>query len=126
MIRAAQLALLTTILSLAGSCARYQEQPITENSVKQQLTKRHGFAIDSNDLATLRYVDSIFFISGPNLNYSSGSGRGGGFGGRGGRGMPSFADIAIQRFFKFRLNVTSPDPRRYAPSAPGFENAMRR
>ena len=62
--------------------------------VQRQLTQRHGFAIDTGDLRTLRYVDSIFFISGPRLNYSSGSasGFGGGFGG-GMRGMPTFAEI---------------------------------
>ena len=61
--------------------------------VRDLLVVQHGFPIDSADLATLRYVDSVFFTSGPTLNYSSGSG---GFGGgRGGmRGMPTFAQIA--------------------------------
>jgi hypothetical protein len=67
----------------------------TFDEVRTHLTVTRGLAIDSNDLATLRYVDSVFFISGPGLNYSSGSGGGGGFGGRGfGRGMPSFSQIA--------------------------------
>jgi hypothetical protein len=58
--------------------------------VKTHLVTRHGFTLDSNDLKTLRYVDSIFFVNGPTLNYSSGSAR---FGG-GMRGMPSFSQIA--------------------------------
>jgi hypothetical protein len=60
--------------------------------VRAHLTKRHGFTLDSSDLETLHYVDSIFFASGPTLNYSSGSG------GRGRGGfnrMPTFAQIAI-------------------------------
>jgi len=58
---------------------------------RQQLLGRHGFTLDSSDLATLRYVDSIFVASGPTLNYSSGStGRSrGGF-----NRMPTFAQIA--------------------------------
>jgi hypothetical protein len=66
----------------------------TFNEVRTHLTRTRGLAIDSADLATLRYVDGVFFASGPgSLNYSSGSG--GGFGGRGfGRGMPSFSQIA--------------------------------
>ena len=60
---------------------------------KAQLVQRHGFTLDSSDLATLRYVDSIFVYAGPSLNYSSGSSQRGG--GRGGFGrMPSFAQIA--------------------------------
>ena len=59
--------------------------------VRQLLVKQHGFALDSSDLETLRYVDSIFAVSGPSLNYSSGTaGRGrGGF-----NRMPTFAQIA--------------------------------
>lgn len=70
----------------------------TFSDVRTQLRTRHGFTLDSSDLATLHYVDSVFYISGPTLNYSSGGGGGfgggrGGFGGRG-RGMPTFAEIA--------------------------------
>jgi hypothetical protein len=67
----------------------------TFDEVHRHLTRTRGLSIDSSDLATLRYVDSVFFVSGPGLNYSSGGGGGGGFGGRGfGRGMPSFSQIA--------------------------------
>lgn len=64
--------------------------------VEARLLRHHRFTLDSVDLATLRYVDSIFFLSGPTLNYSSGStGRSGGRSGRGGYNrMPTFAQIA--------------------------------
>jgi len=57
---------------------------------RRHLVVRHGFTLDSTDLATMRYVDSIFVASGPMLNYSSGStGRmRGGF-----NRMPTFAQI---------------------------------
>lgn len=64
----------------------------TFDDVKSLLVDKRGFALDSADLATLRYVDSIFFVSGPSgLTYSSGSMNR--FGG-GMRGMPTFAQIA--------------------------------
>jgi hypothetical protein len=74
----------------------------TFEEVRTHLTRTRGLALDSADLETLRYVDGVFFASGPGaLNYSSGSG--GGFGGRGfGRGMPSFSQIA---------RMTDPDGR---------------
>lgn len=61
------------------------------DEARRRLVVQHGFAIDSADLATMRYVDSIFVASGPMLNYSSGStGRmRGGF-----NRMPTFAQIA--------------------------------
>ena len=63
----------------------------TFDEARLQLVQRHGFTLDSTDLATLRYVDSIFVASGPSLNYSSGStGRSrGGF-----NRMPTFAQVA--------------------------------
>jgi hypothetical protein len=61
--------------------------------VRDHLVRTHGFTLDSADLTTLRYVDSVFYRTGPSLNYSSGS-TGGFSGGRGFRGMPTFAMIA--------------------------------
>ncbi len=63
----------------------------TFNAVRQQLTVTHGFDLDSSDLATIAYVDSVFYLSGPELNYYSGQGlsRGNSF-----RRMPTFAMIA--------------------------------
>lgn len=62
----------------------------TFTEVRDRLLTHHGFALDSSDVWTLRYVDSVFFAAGPLLNYSSGSS--GGFG-RGGT-MPTFGQIA--------------------------------
>ncbi len=61
--------------------------------VRDHLVRTHGFTLDSTDLSTLRYVDSVFYSTGPSLNYSSGS-TGSTGGGRGFRGMPTFAMIA--------------------------------
>ena len=66
----------------------------TFDEVRRLLVVSHRFTLDSSDLETLRYVDSVFVASGPTLNYSSGSSNGGGFGRGGFRGMPSFAQIA--------------------------------
>lgn len=59
--------------------------------VRDLLVKKHGFALDSADVETLRYIDGVFATSGGSLNYSSGSG------GRGRGGfnrMPTFGQIA--------------------------------
>lgn len=64
------------------------------DEARKRLVQEHGFTLDSVDLETLRYVDSIFVSQGADLNYSSGSSGRGGF--RGGRNsMPSFGQIAI-------------------------------
>ncbi|MES2524545.1 MAG: hypothetical protein V4617_17735 [Gemmatimonadota bacterium] len=64
----------------------------TYADVRRQLLSVHKFTIDSTDLATLAYVDSVFYFSGPSLNYSSGSNNYSGGGGN--RRMPTFALIA--------------------------------
>ena len=63
----------------------------TFNSVTHRLAVTHGFDLDSSDIATIAYVDSVFYLSGPELNYSSGQGssRGNSY-----RRMPTFAMIA--------------------------------
>jgi hypothetical protein len=63
----------------------------TFDEVRRRLVTEHRFGLDSTDLATLRYVDSVFYLSGPNLNYSSGSN---GYGNNNFRRMPTFAMIA--------------------------------
>lgn len=62
----------------------------TFRDVRSALLERHRFTLDSTDLATLSYVDSVFYLAGPALNYSSGQG---GYG-NGYRRMPTFAMIA--------------------------------
>jgi hypothetical protein len=91
------------------------------NDISEQLRTTHGFALSVDDLASLEYVYHAFYLSGPDLTYSSGrgGGRGGanwgpmlgpGYGGglapqgppnrrgRGGfgGGMPSFAVLASE------------------------------
>ncbi|MCC6245517.1 MAG: hypothetical protein IT353_21965, partial [Gemmatimonadaceae bacterium] len=83
---------LITLLNQAPVDLRMFEQTFAE--VKTQLLQRHRFTIDSSDLATLWYVDSIFVSSGPMLNYSSGVTGGGGFGRGGFSRMPTFAQVA--------------------------------
>lgn len=64
----------------------------TFDEVRTHLTVTHGFTLDSSDLETLRYVDSIFYVSGTGLNYSSGgNSRMGGMM----RNMPTFMQIAL-------------------------------
>lgn len=62
----------------------------TFRDVRTALVSRHHFTLDSSDLATLHYIDSVFFLAGPSLNYSSGQG---GYGNNY-RRMPTFAMIA--------------------------------
>jgi hypothetical protein len=56
-------------------------------SLKERLTKLHGFKLTDDDLRSLDYVYSAFFDAGPDLNYNSSQG---GFN----RGrMPSYAEV---------------------------------
>lgn len=64
----------------------------TFDEVRAHLAQRKGVTLDSADLGTLRYVDSVFFLSGPELNYSSGGGNAGYRGAF--RRMPTFAQVA--------------------------------
>jgi hypothetical protein len=88
----------TTVDSMVAMVERAPADPVrfkkTFAEVRDHLMKRHGFALDSSDEWTLRYVDSVFFATGPMLNYSSGSTNSGGGYGRGMRNMPTFAQIA--------------------------------
>lgn len=67
----------------------------TYAEVEAHLGRVRGIPLDSADRATLHYIDGVFANSGPDLNYSSGSGVGGGFGRGGFRRMPSFAEVAV-------------------------------
>ena len=57
-------------------------------SIKDRLTKTHGFRLGDEDLRTIEYVYTAFYMGGPDLTYNFT--QGGGF--RGGR-MPSYADV---------------------------------
>src|SRR5262245_55078284 len=58
------------------------------NSIKDRLVKHHGFTLNDEDLKTIEYVFSAFYMAGPELTYNFAQGSG--F--RGGR-MPSYADV---------------------------------
>jgi len=64
----------------------------TLREVEQHLVQTRRIPLDSADLRTLRYVDSVFYLSGPELNYSSGIGNAAYRNAY--RRMPSFADVA--------------------------------
>lgn len=84
--------LMSAFNSVAPSEEMYQS---TLKAVGEWLTKKHGFALHSDDLPGIDYVfKTAFFNGGPQLTYSmAGRGaRGGGFGGRGGN-MGTYAEI---------------------------------
>jgi hypothetical protein len=55
-------------------------------AIQDHLIKRHGFPLTSDDVQILQHTYSMFRYYGPDLTYSSSSGRGG-------RNMPSYADL---------------------------------
>jgi hypothetical protein len=57
-------------------------------AIVDQLTKKHAFGLTTLDLQGLEYIYGMFFQFGPDLTYSSSSGRG--------RGMPTYADLQQQ------------------------------
>ncbi|HEX8942941.1 MAG TPA: hypothetical protein VF785_07390 [Gemmatimonadaceae bacterium] len=60
-------------------------------SIRDRLTKHHGFALSDEDLSTIAYVYAAFVDAGPDLTYNFSQGRMG-FG----RGMPSYAQLQIE------------------------------
>ncbi len=61
-------------------------------SIRDRLTKTHGFKLSDEDLSTISYVYEAFVSAGPDVTYNFGQ-RGGGFG----RGrMPTYADLQIE------------------------------
>jgi hypothetical protein len=58
-------------------------------TLKEHLTKTHGFDLSADDLAGIDYVFTSFYLGGPDISYNYG----GGFGRN--RGMPSFADLMV-------------------------------
>lgn len=59
-------------------------------AIKKQLEEHHGFALSSEDEASLEYVFRAFFAGGPDLTYN---GVGGGSAGFGRGRMPSYAEL---------------------------------
>jgi hypothetical protein len=59
-------------------------------AIKKQLEERHGFALSSEDEASLEYVFRAFFAGGPDLTYN---GVGGGAAGFGRGRMPSYGEL---------------------------------
>ena len=61
----------------------------TLKSIKDHLTKQHGFSLSEDDFAGIEYVFTSFYLGGPDISYNYGAGFGRG------RGMPSFADLMV-------------------------------
>jgi len=61
-------------------------------SIRERLTKHHGFALSDDDLATIAYVYSAFVEGGPDLTYNFSQGRIG----YGRSAMPSYAQLQIE------------------------------
>jgi hypothetical protein len=62
------------------------------SSIRERLTKQHGFALSDDDLSTIAYVYSAFVEAGPDLTYNFSQGRMG----YGRTGMPSYAQLQIE------------------------------
>jgi hypothetical protein len=59
----------------------------------EHLTVTHRFSLTPDDIAGIEYVHGAFFVDGPALTYSFGSGNNGW---RFGRAMPSYAELMIE------------------------------
>jgi hypothetical protein len=77
--------------------AAYLDAPVDNDAFKKNLQdlrdlllKKHKFGLTAEDQTNIEHVFTVFRDFGPQMNYSSGAGRGG-FGGRG--GMPNYADL---------------------------------
>ncbi len=62
-------------------------------AIKDRLTKVHGFTLGADDFAGIEYVYTSFYLAGPDITYSFGSGNG--RGGYGMRGMPTYAQLMV-------------------------------
>ena len=61
--------------------------------IRDQLTRRHGFALSPDDLEQLESIFFAFFWEGPSLRYSTRPG----FGGRGfGNSFPTYEQLMVQ------------------------------
>jgi hypothetical protein len=83
---AAPIQLLEEFYPVAADSTMYWR---TLQSIKDHLTKRHGFALSADDFAGIEFVFTSFYLGGPDITYNYGSGFGRS------RGMPSFADLMV-------------------------------
>ncbi len=90
--RPANLDTTTTVDALFASFAAASQDSVAFRKnlagIKERLTKQHGFKLSDDQLRTIEYVYTAFYMAGPDLTYSFA--QGGGF--RGGR-MPSYSDV---------------------------------
>ena len=61
-------------------------------ALRSQLVDRHKFDLSSDDLSTLEYVYSAFYMVGPDLTYSFTNSNRGGFG----RRMPTYGELMVE------------------------------
>ena len=61
-------------------------------ALRSQLVDRHKFALSQDDVSTLEYVYSAFYMVGPDLTYSFSNSTRGGFG----RRMPTYGELMVE------------------------------
>ena len=83
---AAPIQLLEAFYPVAADSTMYWR---TLKSIKDHLTRQHGFALSTDDFAGIEFVFNSFYLGGPDITYNYGVGFGRG------RGMPSFADLMV-------------------------------
>lgn len=82
------------------------------NAISEHLRVTHGFALSTDDLASLEYVYHAFYLAGPDLAYSSGRGGSRGGAGPGPFGMGSGRAVVMPP----RFRVPGNGPPRGMPS----------
>ena len=91
---------ITTSLTATELFALYQPVATSEHlyrqnakSIRDQLTRRHGFALSPDDLDQIESIYFAFFWDGPSLRYSTRPG----FGGRSfGNSFPTYEELMVQ------------------------------
>ena len=87
----------TTLEALFGAYAAAAPDSVlyrrTLDGMKDQLVRRHGFALTPDDLQSLEYVYKAFYTAGPELTYNFPSFNRG-YGGM--RGMPIYAQMLLE------------------------------
>jgi hypothetical protein len=83
-------AIFAAFASVAADSAAYNRNIA---SIKDRLTRQHGFALSDNDLTGITDVYDAFVEAGPDITYNYAPGRNGGYGYGRGR-MPTYAEMA--------------------------------